>query len=177
MSELIERQHEAESIIFPPLPPFPLPLLRDAQAVWDGPVAAEWRQQLKTFGKIAAALNLDDKTLEDDLRENLRKFLETEPRGARRRRAKLRKRQPDPLYQVEQHVARNKAKEDLVRVARTRWGDKAAKAVSYIILDGKSEKEAALLAGVPYQSLRRWMVKLRKIGTKPAQSTAPQDIF
>lgn len=107
---------------------------------------------------------------------------ETERRGARRRRAILRKRTNDianareesdtgdvlKLTPVEKQVNNRKAKEDLVTMARSIRGEKMAKAVSFVVIDGMKQVDAARLADVPYQSLRRCMSKLRKIRSQPA---------
>ena len=108
----------------------------------------------------------------DELIQQLEAYLEhctttrpeTERRTAGRHKAILRSggrtdvAEEDTLYQ---HVRNREAKEDLVKVARTQWGEKTAKAVEYL-LEGKNQKESAELANIPYQPFRRNMVKLRK---------------
>jgi DNA-directed RNA polymerase specialized sigma24 family protein len=89
---------------------------------------------------------------------------ETERRTAGRHKAILRSggrtdvAEEDTPYQ---HVRNREAKEDLVKLART-WGEKTAKALEYHLLEGKTQKESAELANIPYQPFRRKMVKLRK---------------
>lgn len=95
--------------------------------------------------------------------------LEIERRGARRLKALWRKRQAGTQEEseIQQPVTRRKAKEDLVLMARSMWGDNAAKGVNYVALQGKTEKEAAALSGIPYQSLRRYISKLYKKLSQP----------
>lgn len=146
-----------------PLPPYPLPLRRDMREIWDTHMRQVWEQEQRSLGKIATAWTLDGQVLRDDLR----RLFETETRGARRRRALLRKRKTDihntyEENQLDQNLSNKRAKEDLVLTARARWGEKAAKAVEYVVIHDKKEKDAALLADVPYGSLRRYISKLYK---------------
>lgn len=105
------------------------------------------------------------------VQQSIETHKETEQRGARRQRALLHKREINARNkilgtheenQLEQRLADKRAKEDLVVTAGARWGDKAAKAVEYVVIHGKKEKEAASLADVPYDSLRRYISKLYK---------------
>lgn len=50
---------------------------------------------------------------------------------------------------------------EVLRVARKRWGGKAVRAL-VLLQQGKTQEEAAKLTKIPYQSLRRYLSKLRK---------------
>jgi hypothetical protein len=55
----------------------------------------------------------------------------------------------------------------VLQFAKKRWGSNAAKAFK-AMAEGATEKDAALRYGIPYQSMRRYVSKLKKeFSTKP----------
>jgi hypothetical protein len=152
----------------PSLPALPIPMSAFEQAMWEGAMTILWNNEIpKKIGHLALILEGKKESIGDTLRHYVVTGEETATRGARRRKAILRKRNAGAESAIEDLVGNRKAKEDLVSIARAKWGKKPAQALEYVVMEGKTEKEAASLANVPYDSVRRYMSKLKKLGNKP----------
>jgi hypothetical protein len=151
-----------------PLPAFPaiglIGMLPNEEKFWEGAMARAWKN-----GKLAVLQNHVPKFRGD--KENAPE----KAREGRRNKWRTIKRQSeilsDPAAQEEarrQIHERTDSKPDVsnnmlkvLRLAKKRWGPKAVIALKYCS-QGKTEEEAAKLAGVTSRSVRNYKLKLEK---------------
>jgi hypothetical protein len=160
--ELIEVESDIKPV---PLPPYPLPLRPDFQHVWDTDIANLWAQVVENdLGRIKAGLILSDDSLREGVRGESRNLWATD----RRRLKILAVNHLEIQSEVHPEVDDRNLIPDVsdrmlkvLRIAKKRWGVKAVRALRYLF-NGKTEEEAARLAGITTRTLLNYKTRLAK---------------
>ncbi|TAK06100.1 hypothetical protein EPO44_05805 [bacterium] len=153
-----------------PLPAFPLenflPMLPSEREFWDGPMARAWEDGKKAWLRaVIPVLQGEKETIPQKVREQRRE----EWRKIARREKLYKDHQEQIKGEVHPELEeKTNAAPDIssqmltvLRIAKKRWGSKAVKALRYYA-EGKTEEEAAALAGITSRSLRNYISKLNK---------------
>ena len=164
LAKVAEMVHAAREMNPISLPPYPLKLHPEIQNAWDGWMAEAWRQGMeKAFREIKAGLSLNDEAIRQKAREPIRNLFDTTTRRKE-------------IYETHEEQIRSEIHPDadeklsaapdistktfgVLRAAKKRWGAKAVKALLFL-LEGKTEEEAAKLAGITSRTLRNYKAKL-----------------
>ena len=131
---------------------------------WEGPMARAWRDGKMAFLRQGVPILVGDK-------ESIPEIVRQDRRNGWETIAREQKILDDPAAQEEtrrQLFKRTDSKPDvssdmltILRRAKKRWGAKAFAALKYCS-EGKTEEEAAKLAGTTARTVRNYIFKLKK---------------